>query len=78
MTPLAEHLLTAPESREIRFFLSVTVRDFSDERWLLTTQMFPEPNRKARERRMEMVEVDLGWGVDPKQAEGDHGLSICL
>jgi hypothetical protein len=53
----------SPESREIRAFLSSTFRDFTEERELLAKQVFPELNRRARERGLELVEVDLRWGV---------------
>ena len=44
----------ASESREIRVFLSSTFRDFNEERRLLATQVFPELNRRARERGVEL------------------------
>ena len=47
---MTEPLPAAPESREIRVFLSSTFRDFNEERKLLATEVFPELNRKARER----------------------------
>ncbi len=75
---MAEAATAAPESREIRVFLSSTFRDFNEERKLLATQVFPELNRRARERGVELVEVDLRWGVTQQQAEGGHALGICL
>ena len=75
---MAEPLPAAPESREIRVFLSSTFRDFNEERKLLATEVFPELNRRARERGVELVEVDLRWGVTQQQAEGGHALGICL
>jgi nephrocystin-3 len=68
----------APESREIRVFLSSTFRDFNEERKLLATQVFPELNRRARQRGVELVEVDLRWGVTQEQAEDGQALEICL
>ena len=68
----------APDSREIRVFISGTFRDFMEERRLLATQVFPELNRKARERGVELVDVDLRWGVSQEQVEGGHALEICL
>ncbi|MEB3207654.1 MAG: hypothetical protein VKK63_01925, partial [Synechococcus sp.] len=65
-------------SRQIRVFLSSTFRDFNEERRLLATQVFPELNRRARERGVELVEVDLRWGVTQEQAEDGHALEICL
>lgn len=75
MTPASSASL---ESREIRVFLSSTFRDFNEERKLLATEVFPELNRRARERGVELVEVDLRWGVTQQQAEGGHALGICL
>ena len=75
---MAQSLQSAPESREIRVFLSSTFRDFNEERRLLATQVFPELNRRARERGVELVEVDLRWGVTQQQAEDGHALEICL
>ncbi len=60
---MAQTSAGAPESREIRVFLSSTFRDFMEERELLAKQVFPELNRRARERGVELVEVDLRWGV---------------
>jgi nephrocystin-3 len=75
---MAEAACSAPESREIRVFLSSTFRDFMEERELLAKQVFPELNRRARERGVELVEVDLRWGVTQEQAEDGHALEICL
>jgi nephrocystin-3 len=66
------------DSREIRVFLSSTFRDFNEERRLLATQVFPRLNREARKRGVELVEVDLRWGVTQAQAEDGHALEICL
>ncbi len=67
-----------PESSEIRVFLSSTFRDFNEERRLLATRVFPRLNRRARERGVELVEVDLRWGVTQEQAEDGQALEICL
>ena len=67
-----------PESREVRVFLSSTFRDFMEERELLVKQVFPALNRRARERGVEVVEVDLRWGVTQKQVENGKALEFCL
>ena len=59
---------TAFDSRVIRVFLSSTFRDFLQERELLEKRVFPALNRRARERGVELVEVDLRWGVTQEQA----------
>ncbi len=75
---MAEAAAAASESREIRVFLSSTFRDFNEERRLLASQVFPKLNRQARKRGVELVEVDLRWGVTQQQAEDGHALEICL
>jgi len=77
-TPAASALESGSTAREIRVFLSSTFRDFNKERELLATRVFPELNRRARERGVELVEVDLRWGVTQAQAEDGHALEICL
>lgn len=66
------------DRREIRVFISSTFRDFNEERYLLATQVFPDLNMRARERGVELVEVDLRWGVTQEEAEVGHILDICL
>jgi hypothetical protein len=68
----------APESRIIRVFLSSTFRDFMEERDLLVRQVFPELRRKARERGVEVVEVDLRWGITEEESRQGKVLPICL
>ena len=53
----------APSRLQIRAFLSSTFSDFLEERSLLVKQVFPELRRKARERGVEVVDVDLRWGI---------------
>ena len=66
------------DRREIRVFISSTFRDFNEERYLLATQVFPELNQRAKERGVELVEVDLRWGVTQEEVEVGHVLDICL
>jgi Flp pilus assembly protein TadD len=66
------------ESREIRVFLSSTFRDFMEERDLLVKQVFPELRRKARERGVEVVDVDLRWGITEEESRQGKVIPICL
>jgi len=68
----------ATESREIRVFLSSTFRDFMQERDLLVKQVFPALRRRARERGVELVDVDLRWGITQEQSEQGQVIGICL
>ena len=69
---------SAPESRVIRVFLSSTFRDFMEERDLLVKQVFPELRRKARERGIDVVDVDLRWGITEEESRQGKVIPICL
>ena len=65
-------------SRQIRVFLSSTFRDFMEERDLLVKQVFPSLRRRAQERGVEVVDVDLRWGVTQEESEQGKVIGICL
>jgi tetratricopeptide (TPR) repeat protein len=65
-------------SRTVRVFLSSTFRDFAEERDLLVKKIFPELRRRCRERQVELVDVDLRWGITEEQAQRGEVLPICL
>jgi nephrocystin-3 len=65
-------------SRTVRVFLSSTFRDFAEERDLLVRKVFPELRRKCRQRQVELVDVDLRWGITEKEAQQGKVLPICL
>ena len=65
-------------SREIRVFLSSTFRDFMEERDLLVKQVFPSLRRRAQDRGVEVVDVDLRWGVTQEESEQGKVIGICL
>ncbi|WP_148121947.1 tetratricopeptide repeat protein [Spiribacter roseus] len=64
--------------RCIRVFLSSTFRDFSEERDLLVRQVFPALRAKLAERFVDLVDVDLRWGITEEEAERGEVLPICL
>ena len=65
-------------SRLVRVFISSTFRDFIQERDELVKKVFPELRRRCKERFVELLEVDLRWGITEEQAEGGETLRICL
>jgi len=65
-------------SRTVRVFLSSTFRDFMEERDLLVRKVFPELRRRCKDRFVELLEVDLRWGITAQQAESGQVLPICL
>jgi len=65
-------------SRTIRVFVSSTFRDMVEERDELMTRTWPELRRFCRERQVEMVEVDLRWGIAEEQSSRKETLKLCL
>jgi nephrocystin-3 len=70
--------MTTDQSRTIRLFLSSTFRDFGEERDLLVKRVFPALRTRLRDRFVELVDVDLRWGVTVEEAERGEVLPICL
>jgi len=64
--------------RTLRLFLSSTFRDFGEERDLLVKRVFPALRARLRDRFVELVDVDLGWGIAAEEAERGEVLPICL
>ena len=65
-------------SRVVRIFISSTFRDFDSERDLLVRKIFPELRRCCRVRQVELVDVDLRWGITEVEAQQGKVLPICL
>ena len=65
-------------NRTVRIFLSSTFRDFGEERDLLVRTVFPGLRARLKDRFVELVDVDLRWGITVEQAERGEVLPICL
>ena len=65
-------------NRSVRIFLTSTFRDYGGERHLLVTKVFPILRAKLKDRFVELVDVDLRWGITVQQAERGEVLPICL
>lgn len=65
-------------SRSVRIFLSSTFRDFGEERDLLVKRVFPALRARLKDRFVELVDVDLRWGITGEEAERGEVLPICL
>ena len=65
-------------SRSVRIFLSSTFRDFGEERDLLVRKVFPALRARLKDRFVELVDVDLRWGITVEEAERGEVLPICL
>ncbi len=65
-------------SRSLRIFISSTFRDMKKERERLINVVFPRVRAFARERDVDVTEVDLRWGITEEQAQRGETLRICL
>lgn len=65
-------------SRSIRVFVSSTFRDMMQERDVLMTHTWPALRRICAERHVELVEVDLRWGISEQQSTRKETLKLCL
>jgi nephrocystin-3 len=68
----------SPKNRQIRVFISSTFRDFAEERDLLVKKIFPELRKRCSERKVELIDVDLRWGITEEEAQQGKVLPICL
>ena len=66
------------KQRAVRVFLSSTFRDFGEERDLLVRKVFPALRARLAERFVDLVDVDLRWGITESEAEQGAVLPICL
>jgi tetratricopeptide (TPR) repeat protein len=71
---------TAPvtANRRIRVFISSTFRDMIEERDALMTHAWPALRQICQERHVELVEVDLRWGIAEEQSTRKETLKLCL
>jgi WD40 repeat protein len=64
--------------KTIKIFISSTFKDMNAERDHLVRVVFPELKERCRTKHVQLVDVDLRWGVTEKQAVGGGALDICL
>src|SRR5271163_4633430 len=64
--------------RSVRVFLSSTFRDMHAERDHLVKVVFPSLRERLLPYRVELVDIDLRWGITEAQAENEQVLSLCL
>ena len=65
-------------NRRVRVFVSSTFKDMMEDRDELMNQTWPKLRRICRERHVELVEVDLRWGISEEQSERKETLKLCL
>ncbi|XP_047125154.1 telomerase protein component 1 [Hydra vulgaris] len=63
--------------RTIRIFVSSTFKDFHHEKEVLVKEVFPDLRLWCEQRKLQLVECDLCWGV-PKDSTTEETIKICL
>ena len=66
------------QDRSMRIFISSTFRDMMPERELLLKRIFPQLRKLCEERHVELIEVDLRWGITEEEARFGRVIDICL
>jgi nephrocystin-3 len=69
---------TFTETGTVRIFISSTFKDMQAERDRLVNRVFPQLRKRFRATGIELVDVDLRWGITEEQAERRETLAICL
>ena len=69
---------TSIDDRTLRVFVSSTFRDMVEERDALMTHVWPELRQLCHVRQVELVEVDLRWGIVESQSTRGETLKLCL
>ena len=65
-------------NRRIRVFVSSTFQDMREEREALMSHTWTALRSFCRERQVELVEVDLRWGILEAQSTRKDTLTLCL
>lgn len=66
------------KNNSIRIFISSTFRDLQDEREILVRSVFPRLRSAFADRSVEIIDVDLRWGLPDDLAESGKIIEICL
>lgn len=64
--------------RHLKIFISSTFEDMQEEREVLLKETFLEFKKLAKERFVEITEIDLRTGISPEQAENGEIVKVCL
>ena len=64
--------------KTVRVFISSTFRDMHAERDWLVKRVFPALRQRLEPHRINLVDIDLRWGITREQADNDQVLGLCL
>jgi tetratricopeptide (TPR) repeat protein len=70
--------LVKPLWRTVRVFISSTFRDMHAERDYLVRVVFPALRERLLPFRVELIDIDLRWGITQEQAENEQVINLCL
>lgn len=65
-------------NHEIRVFISSTFHDMQKERDYLMTHTFPKIQEEARLRNVNIVPIDLRWGITEEESKSGKVIELCL
>jgi nephrocystin-3 len=68
----------ASDERSVRVFISSTFRDMQAERDVLARETFPALRARFRLRGVELLDLDLRWGITEEQSQRGETLTVCL
>ena len=66
------------KNSSIRIFISSTFKDLQNEREILVRSVFPRLRSAFKDRSVEIIDVDLRWGLPEDLAESGKIIEICL
>ena len=64
--------------KTVPIFISSTFRDMHGERDVLTREVFPALNERCKRLHINVVPVDLRWGLTAEQCEVEGACQLCL
>jgi telomerase protein component 1 len=64
--------------RTIRLFLSSTFLDMQAEREYLIKRVIPKVKERLAAQKIQLIEIDLRWGVTEEEIQSGSGLEVCL
>ncbi len=65
-------------SEKIRVFISSTFRDMQKERNVIVNSVFPTLRRRFRKKMIDIMEIDLRWGISEQDIKDMLLLEICI
>jgi hypothetical protein len=65
-------------NRRIRIYISSAFQDMFEERDMLRKYVWPTLREFCQERHVDLVDVDLQWGISQEQSQRPKNLKICI